>query len=347
MIIDVHAHALSASLLDRFARDGAFGFHHGRGGEVLVRGYGEFDRDVYDHEERLERLADMKVDLQLISPMLNLTSWPGTAADVELARALNQSTADCVAGSGGRFAGLAALALGEPRRAVEELGRAVEEHGFVGAAIGTYAGDRPLDHPSLEPVFAEIERRGLPLLMHPTSAVADAPPPAGQGWTAADQPAPSWDEYTLTTILAWPNETARATARLIFAGTLERHPDLRLVLSHGGGTLPFLRGRLNLAYTAPKHEYNPDCHAYISKPPGEYLDQLLFDTAVGAAESLHFLIDNVGAERVVLGTDDPFEIGDTGARMAMPALSEREPAEADQILGGTLKHLLRPASSGR
>lgn len=340
MIVDVHAHALSGGLVDRFARDGAFGFHRGPDGELLVRGYGRLDRDVYDHEKRLQRLADMNVDLQLICPILTLTAWPGDAADVELARALNRSTADCVAGSGGRFAGLAVLPLGEPRRAVEELERAVEEHGFVGAAIGTYAGDRPLDHPSLEPVLAEIERRGLPLLMHPTSAVADPPPPAAQGWAAADQPAPSWDEYTLTKALAWPNETARAAARLIFAGTLERHPNLRLVLSHGGGTLPSLRGRLNLAYAAPDHEYNPDCHVYISRPPSEYFDRFLFDTAVGAAETLHFLIDTMGAERIVLGTDDPFEIGDTGARVAMPAIREREPAERDAILGGTLSRAL-------
>lgn len=339
-IVDAHAHALSPALVDRFARDGAFGLHYGGDGEVLVRGYGEFDRDVYSHEERLARLAEMGVDLQLISPLANFTSWPGAAADVELARALNESTAACVAEAGGRFAGLAALALGEPTRAVDELGRAVEEHGFVGAIVGTYAGDRPLDHPSLEPVFAEIERRGLVLLMHPTSAVPDPPPPAGRNWRVAAQPAPSWDEYTLTTILAWPNETARATARLIFAGTLDRHPELPLVLSHGGGPLPFLRGRLNLAYSAPRHEYNPDCHAYISKPPGDYFDQLLFDTVVGTAESLHFLIDTLGAERVVLGTDDPFEIGDTGGKVALPALRDRPSEEADRILGGTLARVL-------
>ena len=324
MKIDVHAHVLSEPYLDRVLRDGAFGFRRGDDGAALMPDYGPLDPGVYRHEERLARLVQNGIDLQLVGPLINFSAWPGGAAGVEQARALNQSTAECVAGSGGRFAGLTALALGEPERAVEDLGRAVEQHGFVGAVTGTYAGDRPLDHPSLEPLWAAIEARELLLFMHPSSA----------------EPAPLWDEYTLTVALAWPNETARAVARLIFAGTLERHPTLRLVLAHGGGTLPFLRGRLNLAYSAPTYEYNPDCHAQISKPPGDYFDQLLFDTAVGAAESLHFLIESVGAERVVLGTDDPFEIADTGGRVAFPALQERPAGEQEQILGATLARLL-------
>ena len=324
MKIDVHAHVLSESYLDRVVREGAFGFQRGEDGAALMPDYGPLDPGVYRHEKRLELLVDTGIDLQLVGPLINFVAWPGGAAGVEQARALNQSTAECVAGSGGRFAGLAALALGEPDQAVDELVRAVEEHGFVGAVTGTYAGDRPLDHASLEPLWAEIEARELLLFMHPSSS----------------ERTPLWDEYTLAVALAWPNETARAVSRLIFAGTLERHPALPLVLAHGGGTLPFLRGRLNLAYAAPTYEYNPDCHAQISKPPADYFDQLLFDTAVGAAESLHFLIESVGAERVVLGTDDPFEIADTGGRVAFPALQERPAEEREQILGDTLAGLL-------
>jgi aminocarboxymuconate-semialdehyde decarboxylase len=339
MVIDVHAHAVSEELLRSWARQGTLGVGLGDDGEVLVRGLkaeqapdgetaegGAFllNPSMYRHQERFDRLAEIDVDLQLVCPWTNFTAWPGGAADAEIARVLNRSTAECVAGSGGRFAGLATLALGEPDRAVEELSRALEEHGFVGAICGTYAGDRPLDHPSLEPLFAELERRGLPVLVHPSIA----------------EPTPRWEQYTLNTALEWPGETGLAVGRLIFAGTLERHPELRLVLAHGGGTLPFLRGRLDLAYEAPRYEHNPECSANISKPPSEYLQQLYFDTAVGTPESLHFLIDLVGAERVIFGTDDPFEIADTGGRMALPALRDREPAEREAILGGTLARLI-------
>ena len=322
MRFDVHTHACSEALLDRWTRDGVHGLS--REGDQVRHSYGALEPQVYRQEERFQRMAEIGVDVQLISPVPNFTSWEGGAADAELARELNRSTAECVSESGGRFQGLATLTLGEPGGAVEELKRALDEHGFVGAFIATYAGDRPLDDPSLEPLFAALGRLEMPVFMHPMSA----------------EPTPRWARYTLTTAINWPNETTLAISRLIFAGTLERNPGLNLVLAHGGGTLPFLRGRLDLAYEAPKYEHNPDCRANISKRPSEYLDQLYYDTAVASPESLHFLIDLVGAGRVIFGTDDPFEIADTGGKMALPALQERDEGEREQILGGTLERLL-------
>ena len=324
MFIDVHAHAMSRDLLLAWARSGRFELSLDADGMVVLPAIGRVDPEIYEFERRLERLAAASVDLELVCPLQQFSTWPGGSADVELAREINQSTAQCVAGSSARFAGLATLALGEPERAVDELGRALAEHGFVGALIGTYAGDRPLDHPSLEPLWAELARLGIPVFMHPTSA----------------EQTPRWDEFTLKIVLNWPNETALAVSRLIFAGTLERHPGLNLILAHGGGTLPFLRGRLDLAYDAPKYELNADCRANISKPPSKYLEQLYFDTVVTSSESLHFLIDLVGADRVVFGTDDPFEVGDPGGKIALPAIAERSATERDQILGGTLQRLL-------
>ncbi len=324
MFIDIHAHAMSRDLLMHWARRGRFDLSLDDDEMVVLPAIGRVDPEIYELETRLERLAKANVDLELICPLQQFSTWPGASADVELARALNESTAQGVASSGSRFAGLATLALGEPERAVDELSGALAEHGFVGALIGTYAGDRPLDHSSLEPLWAELDRLGIPVFMHPTSAEAT----------------PRWDEFTLKIVLNWPNETALAVSRLIFAGTLERNPRLNLILAHGGGTLPFLHGRLDLAYDAPKYEFNPDCRANISKRPSEYLSRLYFDTVVTSPESLHFLLDLVGADRVVFGTDDPFEVGDPGGRIALPAIGERSEKEREQILGGTLQRLL-------
>ncbi len=324
MIIDVHAHAMSRNLLRGWARDGRFELSLDEDEMVVLPAIGRVDPQIYEFDARLDRLAQAGVDKELVCPLPQFSTWPGGAADAEVARALNRSTAQCVAGSGGRFAGLATLALGEAERAVGELTRTLAEHEFVGAMTGTYAGDRPLDDPSLEPLWAELGRLRIPVFMHPTSA----------------EPTPRWDEFTLKIVLNWPNETALAVSRLIFSGTLERNPDLNLILGHGGGTLPFLRGRLDLAYNAPKYEHNPDCRANISKPPTEYLDQIYFDTVVTSPESLNFLIDLVGSDRVVFGTDDPFEIGDPGGRIALHAIEERSEHERERILGRTLARML-------
>jgi amidohydrolase family protein len=115
-----------------------------------------------------------------------------------------------------------------------------------------------------------LERRGIDL--HATTAITRE----------------TLGEYTLNTVIAWPTEVTIAATRLIFSGVIERHPGLRLVLSHAGGTLPYLAGRLDLAYHAPKHEANPACRANITKPPSHYLSQIYYDTVVASPASLRF-----------------------------------------------------------
>ena len=325
MIIDVHAHVLSNDFMAELASSGTFGIElMADNYTYLVPGYGPFDPPIYHFEDRLEGLASRGVDAQLVSPVPTLIAWPGGAPDVEWARRLNQSTAESVAQSGGRFRGLATLCLGEPDKADDELERALDMHGFVGVQIGTYAGDRPLDDASLDPVLTLIEARNLIVFMHPTSA----------------DKLERWGDYTLNTVLAWPNETTLAITRMIYAGVFERHPHLHIALAHGGGNLVFMRGRIDLGYNAPQYERNPDCHKNISRPPSTYYQQLFFDTAVGAPEMLNFLIATVGADRVVYGSDEPFEIADPVGAMAMPTVRKLGPPDADAILGGNLAAIL-------
>ncbi len=325
MIIDVHAHVLSNTFMAELARDKTFGIElMDDNYTYLVPAYGPFDPPIYHFEERVAGLASRGVDAQLVSPVPTLISWSGGAADVEWARRLNQSTAESVAQSQGRFKGLATLCLGEPNRVVDELNRALDKHGFVGVQIGTYGGDRPLDDASLDPLFGLIEKRRLIVFMHPTSA----------------DKLERWGDYTLNTVLAWPNETTLAVTRMIYGGVFERHPDLHLALAHGGGNLVFMRGRIDLGYTAPKFERNEDCHKNISRPPSSYYRQLFFDTAVGAPEMLRFLIETVGADRVVYGSDEPFEIADPQGEMAIPTVRSLDEQAARAILGDNLAPLL-------
>jgi aminocarboxymuconate-semialdehyde decarboxylase len=325
MIIDVHAHALSPALIEELARSGTFGIEPmGDAIGYTMQGYGPLDPPIYRFDDRLDGLASRGVDLQLVSPVAAMTAWPGGAADVAWARRLNRSTAEVVGQSGGRFAGLATVCLGEPGKAAEELERALDDHGFVGVQIGTYGGDRPLDDAAFAPLFRVMEERRLFVLMHPTNAEDNR----------------RWRDYTLETVLAWPNETTLAAARLIYAGVFERHPGLRLALAHGGGNILFMRGRIDLAYHASGYEKNPDCRKHISRPPSSYYKQFLFDTAVAAPEMLKFLVETVGAGRVVYGSDAPFEIGDPEGAMAIPAVRALGTGAADAILGGNMRAIL-------
>ena len=123
-----------------------------------------------------------------------------------------------------------AIALTEPEHAVAEISRALDKDGLTGVALPTSAAGRPLDDPAFEPLFAECARRGVIVFMHPTTGVER----------------PAFGQYTMLQLVGWPSETGLCVARLIFAGIFERHPGLKLVLAHGGGTLAMLAGRLDL-----------------------------------------------------------------------------------------------------
>jgi aminocarboxymuconate-semialdehyde decarboxylase len=115
---------------------------------------------------------------------------------------------------------------------------------------------------------------------------------------------------------------------------LERHPGLKLILSHGGGNLVFLRGRLDSAYHAEGWEANPYYRKNISRPPSEYLDRLYYDTCALSVESNRFVVDTMGADRVMFGSDYPFDIGDPEGKRAVPMIDSLPAAEREKIYRG-------------
>jgi len=325
MIVDVHAHGLSEDFIVTAANDPrGWGVRIAGPRQYVAAGYGQLDLLLYDVEGRLAHLRSRDVILQLISPPPPLIAAPGHAADVTLARALNASTAKLVADGEGLLAGLAVPAVGEPERAASELRAEVEKYGFQGVMLPSSAGHRPLDDLAFGPLFTVIEEMQLFTFMHPTGSYLSA----------------GLHEFTLPIVIGWPTETAVAVTRLIFSGTLRRHPRLKLVLAHGGGTLPYLLGRLDLAYSAPHHEANPACRAHIDRPPSHYLRQLYFDSAVLNPKTLEYLIDEMGADRVLFGSDFPYEIGDADGAIALSSLKNAASDVRGAILSGNAKRLL-------
>jgi aminocarboxymuconate-semialdehyde decarboxylase len=333
MIIDTHAHALDEAFLDELCRRPAYGLsaERGKDGRFWIRRADarahSLDENLFDVPKRVASLAQRDVSLQLIAPPPGFVAWPGGAADADYARALNEHGARVAAQGQGRLEVMATLAMAEPQRAAYELERAVDLHGCRSALLPSTAGGVPLDGPQFDALFGVAERLGLLLFMHPVSAEAPVRFPL----------------YGVQVLVQWPFETTLAVTRMIFEGVFERHRGLKLLLAHGGGNLAFLRGRLNSAYEAEGWEADPYYRKNVTKSPGEYLKQIYFDTCSLSPESVEFTIRIAGEDRVMFGTDYPFDIGDPEAKRALPALDRLPEPARRKILRDNAAALLAGA----
>jgi aminocarboxymuconate-semialdehyde decarboxylase len=311
VVVDVHAHALSEAFLHDLQHHAVAGISSekdGKGG-YLVKGGGwprasSLDTNLHDMPRRLASLRRRQVELQLFGPPPGFFSWVGGAACGELVRALHKQEIGLAAESQGLLEPMLVFAVGEPEKAADEVQRAMDLYPFRAGMLPTTASGRPLDDPAFESMWALIEELDLLIFIHPTSAI----------------PSDRFGLYGVHVLVGWPFETTLAVTRLIFEGVLERHPRLKLVLAHGGGNLVFLRGRLDSAYFAEGWEANPYYRAKISQPPSVYLDRLFYDSCALSPDSNRFVIDTMGPERVMFGSDYPFDIGDPEGKRSVPVI---------------------------
>jgi aminocarboxymuconate-semialdehyde decarboxylase len=332
MIIDLHAHALGERFLSDLStrpiagmscqKDGHGGYRFRR---PMDETYRSLDKNLHDLGHRLESLKRRKVERQLFGPPPGQISWPGGVASTEWVHALHKQQAEIAAGSAGLMEPIAVPCLEDPGVTVDELRRAVDEYGFRAVSLPSTAGGRPLDDPTFEPFFAHVEREGLVLIMHPVSGT----PPTRYGM------------YGIQVLVGWPMESTLAVTRMIFAGVFERHPEMKLVIVHGGGNLVFLRGRLNAAYEATGWEADPYYRKNITQPPSAYLDRLFYDTCALSRDSNRFVIDVMGVDRVVFGSDYPFDIGDPEGRRSVPVIDSLPAQSREKVYRGNAMTLLK------
>lgn len=254
----------------------------------------------YDLEAKLAHMDGLGIDVSVLSiaPTLFLYWLEDVAAAADFARQANEAMADFARRSGGRLYAMATVPLQDAEAAATELRHAVRELGHRGALIGTTMEDVPLDDPRLEPFFAEAEALGVPVVLHPYYVGSR----------------PQFADFYMTNLIGNPLETCVAATRMIFSGFLDRHPSLEVVLVHAGGFLPYQIGRLDHGYAVRQ-----ETRGAIQQPPSAYLRRFHYDTITHAARPLAFLVDLVGADRVVLGTDIPFDMADErfGEHLAM------------------------------
>jgi aminocarboxymuconate-semialdehyde decarboxylase len=295
MIIDTHTHFIPEALATEAPRRPEWGVEvQSRAGHAWVaheQGFAyPFDDAFLGGDAKLADMDARGIDASILSlaPTLFLY-WIGAQPAEAFARFANDALAETVERSAGRLAGLGTLPMQSPAAAADELRRCVEELGFCGAQIGTNVEAEALDHPRFAPVLEAADALGAPLVLHPYYV----------------GPKPGLEDYYLTNIAGNPLDTALAAARLIFSGTLERLGALRPVLVHAGGFLPFQLGRLDHGWSV-----RPEPKVRLDRPPSDYLDRFHFDTITHHDGALRWLLELAGPDRVLLGSDLPFDMGD-------------------------------------
>ncbi len=242
---------------------------------------------MVDVDARIRHLDDIGVDRQILSTWIDMfgPDLPvETAADYH--RQVNEGMALAVSGHPDRLHFLASVPLPYGERAAEELRHAVTQLGALGTMMGTNVGGRGLDDPDFDSFWSEAERLDVPVMLHPVQVAAAAALP----------------DYYLANLLGYPFDTTIAASQLIFGGVLDRFPRLRIVLLHGGGYLPYAVGRLDHGY-----HYRAECRG-PGKTPSTYLNRFVYDHLVYDGTRLASLAQWVGQDRLVLGTDYPFDM---------------------------------------
>lgn len=293
--IDIHAHAVLEETLGAAGEHGpelttaADGRPLFRVGGYRLHGVRYRGSPFMDAELRIAAMDRAGIDFQVLSPNpLTYFHFVDVPSAVAFCRRHNDALAALVARHPRRLAGLAALPMQSPAAAAEELGRAVRELGLWGACVGTEFGIR-LDAPELDPFYRRCVELDVPLFFHPAPAGIDGP-----------KAFPPLDRYDLDLLIGFAAQETIAVATLIYGGVLDRHPDLDICVSHGGGAIAFLCGRF--AEAAHKRPWSSD----TLRAPGafeERLKRLWFDNHLHSAAALALLESVVGRDRLVLGTN--------------------------------------------
>jgi predicted TIM-barrel fold metal-dependent hydrolase len=240
-------------------------------------------------DERLKAMDAMAIDMEVLS--IN-PFWYNKDREVaaKIVKIQNEKLAELCAAKPDRFAAFASLTLQDPQLAVQELETAVKKQGLRGAAIGDRVGDLEFSNPKLHPVWAKAEELGAALFIHPQGVSELNARLKGNGW--------------LGNTVGNPLGTTIALQHLIFDGTLDRYPGLKVIAAHGGGFLPSYAPRSDHAcFVSPA---GCDPNIVLKKKPTEYLNQLYFDSLIFTPEALRHLVAQVGSSQIMLGSDHPY-----------------------------------------
>jgi aminocarboxymuconate-semialdehyde decarboxylase len=294
--IDVHAHVLTEEMMQRLRKE-APGIgpklsdidEHGATLQIASITQRPYPRGGWDMDLRLRDMDAYGIDVQALSVLPQTFLYDQEPSLTAAFCAIqNEAIAALVARQPDRFVGLAGLPLQAPERAAAELRRGMRDLGLKGALIGSHIEGRNLDDPELESLWAAAEELDALILIHPQKVAA----------------ANRLGSYYLTNLIGNPLETTIAAASLVFGGVLERYPNLKICLSHGGGYTPYQIGRFVHGWSV-----RPEGKKHLKVSPEASIRRLYFDTILFFDPALKWLVETYGASHVMLGSDYPFDMG--------------------------------------
>lgn len=281
--------------------------------------YGDANRRLSSIGERLADMDRMGVDVQVISPSgVQYYYWAEEGLAELIVRMQNENVADLCARHPGRLRGLGTVALQHPKLAVEQLRHCVRELGLQGVVVSSLIHQKELADPAFEPFWKEASDLGCIVFLHPLGSSL------GERLATAN----------LSNIIGQPIETTIALSKLIFSGSLDRHPGVKLVAAHGGGYLASYFGR-----SEHGHHVRPEAHE-MERSPLDYLKRMWFDSVVYDPRIVRHLIEVVGASRILLGTDYPYDMGTYDVHDFADAVPGITDEEKRLLLGGNAATLL-------
>ncbi|MBI1743283.1 amidohydrolase [Candidatus Acetothermia bacterium] len=323
MKIDIHTHIIPEHLPNFAKKYGYGGFvslehHKPCGARMMIDGkiFREVEANCWEPDVRLRECDRYSVNVQVLSTIPVMFSYGAKPTDaLDLSRFLNDHIASVVAKYPQRFVGLGTVPMQAPDLAIRELERCVKDLGFAGVQIGTHVNEWELSDKNIFPFFEAAQALGAAVFVHPWDMVGKE----------------RMQKYWLSWLVGMPAETSLAICSMIFGGVFERLPKLRVCFAHGGGSFPGTIGRIEHGFHA-----RPDlCAVDNNVNPKAYLGKFYVDSLVHDAEALRYLIKLMGENRVALGSDYPFPLGENEPGELIESMSDLDEKIKERLLSGT------------